>query len=379
MPRRHVKTELIVLLAAFASFHGLKVVLCGMESALAFALVSWSLHGATAWKRPVPFPLLVGLAVTARWTNGLLLLPLFGTWWLDRSGRERLIALIVAAAPALVCLSASWKLTGALFPVSAAIKTGHSSSPFVIAAVAVVIAGLTWAWAKRRSERAHSTARAFALGVALLVGADVALRGTVLPEIWTLWPHLLLASLWAPLIPRTLAVAGLVLAGAVAVWSWRHRLRPEATTAYEAAARSGEWLNEHMTATGTAAGWDVGFIAGHSTGRVVNLDGLVNSWDYKRRVLDTDQLDEYLANELKPEFIAQDLPILVLRADPQVRFKGATLAGWFVQRSECFEFVGATRPWLRQHKVAVVLSRTALTENDRTLGQQRLELCHAEH
>ncbi len=368
--------ELGALLAVLASFHGLKIFLNGMESALAFALVAWVLHLAESRAPTWVFGLLTGLAVTARWTNVALLAPLLFFTLRTLPVRNWAVVLAAATAPIAAALGSSWALTGHLIPVSAAIKTGQPAGPFVFLLCAVVL-GLTGAFAwKRRNDPARDRVFAsFALGVAIVMCADFAFRRMVIAEIWTLWPQVLLLMLAATRLPKQALGVAAVLASVTAIWSWQHRLNPESSTAYEAATRSGEWLEANTAPTTIAAGWDVGFIAGHTSRAVVNLDGLVNSWEFKEQVLDRGRLETYLHDELKPQFVAQDVPVSFLRRDKNVAFKGASLAPWYVRRAECFFFRAATSPWIRQHKVALVLSREPFGEDDRSLSDRRLELC----
>ncbi|MDP3237399.1 MAG: hypothetical protein Q8N26_31720 [Myxococcales bacterium] len=347
-----------------------------MESALAFALVAWVLHLAESRPPTWVFGLLTGLAVTARWTNVALLAPLLFFTLRTLPVRNWAVVLAAATAPIAAALGASWALTGHLIPVSAAIKTGQPAGPFVFLLCAIVL-GLTgsFAWRRRNDPARDRVFASFALGVAIVMCADFAFRRMVIAEIWTLWPQVLLLMLAATRLPKRVLAVAAVLASVTAVWSWQHRLNPESSTAYEAATRSGEWLEANSPPSTIAAGWDVGFIAGHTSRAVVNLDGLVNSWEFKEQVLDRGRLETYLHDELKPQFVAQDVPVSFLRRDKNVAFKGASLGPWYVRRAECFFFRAATSPWIRQHKVALVLSREPFGEDDRTLSDQRLELC----
>lgn len=366
--------ELAAFVAIVGSFHGLKIYLGGMEAALAFALVAWVLRTAESKPTAWAFGLLTGLAITARWTNAVLLAPVVFMVFRDFGLRERGVAVVIGGLPVGAALVASWMLTGHLVPVSAAIKTGNPGGLFHWA-FALGLAGFALALTWRQRNEPSRVLAGLGAGLMLITAADLALRRTLVPEIWTLWPHVLLLMGLARFLNRRHAAATSALALGVAGVSWAHRLSPEASTAYEAAARTGDWLEFNTPAPSVAAGWDVGFIAGHTSRSVVNLDGLVNSWEFKAHVLDRHRLDDYLLNELKPDFIAQDVPVSFLRRDVSIAFKGAHLGGWFVERAECFSFRSAVQPWVRQHKVALVLSRTARTTTARTLSSQRLELC----
>lgn len=362
--------------AALASFHGFKIFLGGMEAALAFALTCALIRdvesGRAAWRTG----LLAGLAITARWTNVALLAPLALLALSRWSSRERITGLSIAALPVSAALFLSWWFTGHFVPVSAAIKTAGPPALWlgVLGALPIGVLAL-WLWRCRREPLQRQTLPALALGLGLVTWADLVFRRVFIPEIWTLWPHVLLLCLIAERVPRRAVIAMVMCLLAIAGLSWSHRLNPESVIAYEAATRSGQWLEANTPPGSIAAGWDVGYIAGHTDRSVVNLDGLVNSWEFKEQVLDRNRLDAYLETELKPSYLAQDLPVSVLRRDPRVRFKGASIGHWYVRRAECFFFRAATSPWIRQHKVALVLSRAPREAGERTLSDRRLELC----
>lgn len=368
---------LLVLGLVLSSFHGARIFFGGMEAPLAFCLVCATLW---AWEKETRWSWLLGLlsgaAVTARWTNAALLAPLVVIAASNATWRQRASLCLAALTPLVVALAFSWIQTRHLVPVSAAIKTsGPPALGFGALAALPLGALVLWAWRSRRESVHRQTLPALALGLGLVTWADLVFRRVFIPEIWTLWPHVLVLCLIAERAPRW--AVGAIIAGllVMAGLSWTHRLNPESVTAYEAATRSGEWLEANTAPDAIAAGWDVGYIAGHTDRAVVNLDGLVNSWEFKEQVLDRNRLDEYLESELKPGYLAQDLPVAVLRRDPRVRFKGASIGHWYVRRAECFFFRAATSPWIRQHKVALVLSRGPAQPGERTLSEQRLELC----
>lgn len=368
---------LIAWLLVLSSFDGLKCFINGMESTLAFSLVVGVMVLASRRNSDSRLlGVLAGLAVTSRWTNVLILVPTLGMLLHERPRRELLVLVFSASLPISSVLVWLWISTGHLIPVSAAIKTGATASPGLGALVGIgVVALAVWTWRLRFDASETRVRWGLATGVSAIVLGDVALRGVVVPEIWTLWPHVLLLVLVAATLDHWKALVLVVLQIVIDFVSWRHRLEPESTTAYEAATRSGEWLEGNSPPSSIAAGWDVGFIAGHTTRAVVNLDGLVNSWEYKERVLDRHRVGDYLEEELKPDFLVQDLPVAILRHDNLVSFKGARLGSWYVSRAECFVFSAATSPWQNQRKVALVLSKQARTQTDTTLAQQRLQLC----
>jgi hypothetical protein len=87
-----------------------------------------------------------------------------------------------------------------------------------------------------------------------------------------------LAAVRPRLAPLAWAAAAAVAAAtAVEAARW-HRRDPERVT-YDAA----EWVRAHVPADAVLASWHAGALGYLSGRRVLNLDGLVNSWDFHRR------------------------------------------------------------------------------------------------
>src|SRR5262249_6419040 len=152
---------------------------------------------------------------------------------------------------------------------------------------------------------------------------DGAVRGVLVPEIWHLVPHAtlgLIVILTAQRGPRfTLSVAAL-LAASTAL-TWRIRLSPESYGAYATAPIVGTWIAQHTDEGAMLAGWDCGIVGSYSRRRMVPLDGLINSWQYKERYLDTNSVRAFL-DETGIDFIAQPIPLSVLASGPEVLVHG---------------------------------------------------------
>ncbi len=373
-----VGAALVTTAFVCASFSGLKIFVNGLESSLAFACFSALFWACVRQERGWVLGLFAGLTIVSRWNAVLLVVPLLGMFLARQPVRQQSQALAAMLVPVCVALGLVWLATGHFFPVSAAIKLSNRFSiAWTIAGVLSCIPLGLVAW-RHSSDSGLSRARwALAVGVGAIVVSDIALRRAVVPEIWTLWPHVTLLLVVAPALRRwqLIAIGGGAIG--IAVVSWTHRLNPESYSTYAAASRSGQWLDLNAKHDDIAAGWDVGYVAGHTSRAVVNLDGLVNSWEYKRDVIDRQREGDYLDHELRPRFVVQDVPIPLLRSYASVPFKGARLGGWYVARAECIVFRAALSPWKREERVALVLSRDTEFGN-KTLTEVREELCRGD-
>ena len=135
-------------------------------------------------------------------------------------------------------------------------------------------------------------------------------------RVWYLVPHLMLAA--AAICVgigsihggrfRIVVAAGLtILVLAVTVPAWLYRTDPRSYAAYEQEAEAGEWLRSHAGAGAVIAGWDVGYLSGFSGLRVIALDGLINSWEFKERYLDPGNVEEFVTRAYPVDYIAQSI------------------------------------------------------------------------
>ncbi|MEW5742847.1 MAG: hypothetical protein AB1938_28280 [Myxococcota bacterium] len=369
----------LVGVAVLLPFHTAKIVLNGQESAvvwlLACALVVQVSRPLESRRAALLLGALAGALVLARLSLVTVAVPML----VAAASRSRASAANGAVSGAglaiIVAAYVIWNIaeSGHAVPVSAAIKVGVQSWSVLRLTVGVgvlVVSAALW-WRFRTSVLAAVVFGAFVQSV-----VDVALRGRWVPEIWTLVPHLLGGVLWlagaSPWILRALLGAAVALAGL----SWTLRVEPESWSTYAAARRAGEWLAEHASEGQVAAGWDCGMVAAFSGRRVVNLDGLVNSWEFKEQVLDGKSMDAYL-DKVRPDFLVQYIPVALLRRGGAIRFKGATLDDWRVLHQECLVFRSAVRPWRRERQVFLILSRGVQGEG-RRLREVSASLCAEE-
>jgi hypothetical protein len=243
---------------------------------------------------------------------------------------------------------------GIWLPVSGYVKRAllpTGPSPASVAAFAVFAAALcsaTWLALGRRWPDPGAR-RAIALSVLtlylLLYQAEAWLnRGVLVPEIWYLGPHVLwafcvLSILLARVRRRGLLAAAMVGALAAAGLSWSIRLQRSSYALYVAAHDVARWIDEHLPPDAIVAGWDVGILGYYSGRRVVNLDGLANSWryvGYLERGAGLDFLDEcgvqyiaqYHSRELDFRPLGYDLDALRARTEVVVHAQPVRFAAW---------------------------------------------------
>jgi hypothetical protein len=253
-----------------------------------------------------------GLWALLEWTRG-------GNLWGTRGGpvARRLLShlpLLAAAVPVLPYLI--WNLTvfGHLEPVSGAMKTtfpdpGFHPGPLrnfpeyvLLLAVALVtlFAGL-------RAQAARSTRALGMFSLAALLHATY----TVVFMIWAVdrWHFALLVFLGLAALPvlgqrvlelvrRGWAMAAVVVAivGAVAVQVYSFRLREGRfqSDTYRVAL----WVRENLPEDAVLSATDTGVFAYFSERSTVNLDGLINSFEYLERLrAGGGQVEAYLAEK----------------------------------------------------------------------------------
>lgn len=376
------------------SFYSAKALFNGLESALqvvviAGALVVWqrgARNGTPSPRTAAAIGALGGLALLARLDAVFFALTLSAMPLLWPSARERampvrdrlrwtLTAVLVMAAVVAPYFAWNQLTFGHLMPVSGAIKSEHPiPRPFplklglTLASLGGVLAiGL---WGRSRSDRDRVAAFArFAFPLAAYVGVETAynawVRGVVVPEIWYLAPHLLLAIL---LVAQTFAWSrdhrrlGRVLALTAAAFAvsnalaWAVRVDPSTYSNYLGARNAGEWLRAHTDPGDVIAGWDCGIAAAHSRRRFMNLDGLINSWQYKQDYMDRDRTYEFITRARPVDYVCQFVTL--------ERFDGRhvgtvdfTRRGWNVVYQEREVFRSILSPWRTRTDVFLVLTQ----------------------
>lgn len=367
------------LAAILFAFYGAKILINGQESALQFALLALALsvfvHGRERASRSPAWALglgvLSGLCALARLEAALFGLACAAAVLWQGSGtrhtRFRDASLLLAAftlvfAPYVVH---HYVATGHIMPVSGAIKADSTEglAPLLRVFPALGI-GAGALWLARASQtrlllRQLLPLWAYVIGLQLYL---VVARGELVPSIWYCAPHALLAVIllargvsqerWRQACRRPLALAGLAL---IVTPMWIYRLLPTSYDRYTIAADLGAWLDRHVSPTARIASWDAGIIGAHTAVTLTNLDGLVNSWDYKLNYLDRRKSDQYL-REGGVTHLVQYYSLAMLRGHaPQ--WRGVDLRDWRVAEARCFDVRRIGSFWRTEQQVFLVLAR----------------------
>jgi|GEM_PF-3185143 len=321
-----------------------KILLCGQETALQFLLSSaalavwWSLREAPRGYRLIEWAglaMICSLAALARldtvfFCAALLAMPLILPSALERKAGAPARVQIAGLGFALFgCGLGSFLLYHLavfhhLMPVSGAIKQHMDADEIAshaarIAAAAVAVAGIVafWRAARRQSSPVLALLAPPVVGTLCVAIYNFGLRGEMSPSlirIWYLEPFLLcgilvvgavLASGW-----RARQVA-IVLGGGTALWlgvtglAWRYRLESRSYSVYQSAERCSRWANAHVAPGAVGAAWDAGFAGAFTDRPVINLDGLVNSWEYKEVYFDRGRVDDFIMRRQPVDFVIQ--------------------------------------------------------------------------
>ncbi len=384
----------VAVLSLTCGFYLMKALVNGMESALFYALLvtllrrTARLHDRARTPRASELGVLAAVAAAltlARLTAISYAVPallLAATRFKRRWGVLAACALVFAL-PVVAYGGANLVEFGHVLPVSAAIKAARSDAAptdRILAATAsgalvVVLAFAVWRRRPHAGVPRPSELPTFLLLAGLFVESVVhgAVRGWEPPEIWTLVPHatllLLLAADPPDLVGRSGRRVALALTIAFSAFQWGWRLRPLSYTPYVEARRAGEWLRDNTEADAIIAGWSCGITAAFSSRRLINLDGLINSWDYKTRVLDQGTEARYL-DESRVDYVVEpfDLDAVPLLGEEP-------WGQWPVVYARCYVF----RPALSRaprRLVELVFARTGVGMSLRDHDAAG-DLCHA--
>jgi hypothetical protein len=390
--RRPPRRSVLVAMALFLNFYFAKVFVNGLESALQYACIcgalacSWDLDEpqalARAGKRRLVWLALVCSAATlARLSAGLFsLATLMMVAHRAHRGRAQSRASLALMFTLYGLPVAAYFVTNHLhfghwLPVSAAIKAPYQGVfllplLFTMAATLAVVRLVL-----------HVAPRALPLAIYACGQScfDAGARGVLIPEIWYLVPHgtlVLILVLSARPVPVAAAWTGVALFGAMTLWSWRLRLRPDSYSAYLTARSIGGWLEQNTEPQAVVAGWDCGIVAAYSRRRMVNLDGLINSWDYKERYLDAGRVQTFIDHDGGIDYVVQPVSGDALEMDSAVFVAGGVdLSDWHLAHVECttFRSVVSQSSELVAH---LVLARAPLGPSMKTLvGPQALRMC----
>jgi hypothetical protein len=319
-----------------------KIVLCGQETALQFLLSSaalslwWSLRESPRGYRPIEW---VGLAVlcalatlsrldTAFFGVAILAMPLVVPSDAENkagpTARFRTTALGTIVFGCLIGAFLIYRLAAFhhLMPVSGAIKQHLDADEVApraarLMVLVISIAAIAWTWrAARRRQGALALLAPVVGGAAVVAIYNFAVRGEMSPSlirIWYLEPYLLVGSLAVGAVlaipgrrlPVALFGAGAGLWLALSVFTWQYRFEPRSYSLYIAAERCSRWVDQHGEVGSIGAAWDAGFAAAFTRKSVMNLDGLINSWEFKDQYLDTGKVDDFILRRQPVDFVMQ--------------------------------------------------------------------------
>ena len=314
--RKGLILSLLVATLLTWNYYISKTIINGLDSAM-FLILSVLLlrmgslwiteHRAMSYKRSISLGLLLSLTILAR-LDGIFYVPvILAAWCWYRSNRlkeEWRHFALVGFLPGMFLagyMVLNQKLFGIWMPVSGYIKREWQplgpSAPSLVAFVlflGVLILLSRFALRSLR-DRAHSAGCAALLmltGFLALYEADLmVLRTTVIPDIWYLSQHVLwFFMVTVLLLERLLKTRRIVKYTAIPIiciiWgigilaTWNIRLQPSSYDRYIAAREAAQWMNTHLPEDAILAGWDVGLVGYYAERPVVNLDGLVNSYEY---------------------------------------------------------------------------------------------------
>ena len=336
--------RLFLLMGVFLScFYCAKILINGLETALQFfflsaAMLYWQRLRISRFSlssgRWLILGLLVAAATLARLSAGLfagmlLLMPvIWPTSGEARAGLARRIKASFCGLSVLTglvlayCVWNVW-IFGQPTPVSGAIKFGLDAQIGLlgrggVVAVNLIILAAYWVFFNKKSKEGSEVKALFfpvlsyfALDSAYNFGlrGEFSLQAT---RIWYLLPSFTLFLLYCgyllsrPLTRLKKTTALLLLAGFAlfTVYTWGYRINPKSYSLYQSAVKVAHWLDRHTAKDTLCAAWDAGYVAGYTQRRLINLDGLINSWDYKKNYLSQGRVNQYII-EQKVDCIAQ--------------------------------------------------------------------------
>lgn len=358
-----------LLALALLNFYVAKVLINGQESALQWFLLALCgfVVAAPALRRierrrprlhAVFRGAAAGLLVLARLNAIFFAVPLLVQPLLSARRRKdpsqirfcALLSLVIFAAVVTPYFAWNVLTTGYALPVSGAVKESFVPSfPLALRLAGVALGMASVAILVVRFRRRRATGSAFivfplAIYVSLQFAYDFGSRGRLVPEIWYLVPHAMLALIvGAQLVqrfssgsrPAKKALLALLTAHCLtALVLWRLRVEPASYSRYVVARDVAIWLRGHTSPNAVLAGWDSGIVGAFTPQRLMNLDGLVNSYDFKVEYLDRGRVEHFIRDVYRVDYLAQYVP-----RDQFVRsttYRGVDLAEWHVAYQVCF-------------------------------------------
>jgi hypothetical protein len=391
----------LIVAILLMNFYFAKILINGQESALQYLLLCASL--AFWWKycsvscepgNAFLLGSLAGLCTLARleavfFGVTTLAMPLIWPSDVQRSqppwARARIVAIGLVTFGLVVIPYLIWNLVNFdhLVPVSGAIKSNIRVFPslrgIVISLVVAVGLLLYWLLGRRslhqgRNHRVECLRYLFPLTtyVALQTVYTAGICGRLTPGIWYVVPHLILGvliitglvrflnrfqSLWLRrLFMSVLLFAHLLFAGVV----WQFRLDPISYSPKVIKQQVSLWIRKNTPEDALLAGWNAGILGAHSERRFINLDGLINSWEYKEQYLDRGRVAEFI-NDVHPvDYVAeyQDMNAVYRRWQAErATIEGIDFASWYVAYARFGRFRSVASPWNTRPLIHLVLSR----------------------
>lgn len=335
-----------------------KALLNGQESAVLYALLLASTFYAVramrarTYRAMAVLGVLGGLTCLARldavfFLAGLTLLPLLWPsetpWALGRRFLSSLVMGIVAVAVTAPYLLWNKLTFGHWEPVSGAVKASLFPVVFgtglrvAIVAVCLAVLAATVLAARRPKARTLPLLLPAIFYAVLQTIYYWGGEGRPITNIWYYIPHIIVLQLAASAAierrwgGRKLAYAVSILFALSCLGGWAYRVWPPSYAAYLARRDMGQWVRQNTPPDSLLAGWDCGIMGTHCGRRLMPLDGLINSWQYKTDVLDKHRIEEYITREQPVNYLAQHVQGFKGKTVQQAcMVKGIDLSQWRV-------------------------------------------------
>lgn len=337
--------KLLIIFLSFVvlftwNYYFSKILINGMESALFFLFQILMIGFFSRWitdcqginfKRAFWLALLASLSILSRLESVFYLGVLSIIWILKERNNLRIqipklaLFITIPSTILIIYMIANKVVFGIWMPVSGYLKhTFFTSDPSTysitgfIAFLIVIILSLRLLVGPFKSLFAtvEGTALSSVSLYLIFFTADLAFfRGKLIPETWYLIPHITWFTLvcilaikrferihftWAK---KSFYVIAVVLGISLVFISWRIRLQKVSYNHYLVAKQAAEWINNNLSPDTILAGWDVGIVGYYSRPSIINLDGLVNSYQYYE-FLKKGQAVEFL-DEFNVQYIVQ--------------------------------------------------------------------------
>ncbi len=395
------RTFRIVTALLLANFYCTKILVNGQESALQYlmmciALLYWwrtrMSHDHRSAKAYIIIGLSAGMVTLTRidavvFSAVLISMPLLWpsmrelTNFLDRL---RVSAISLLSFLAVVAPYAFWNIhtQGHILPVSAAVKIDWRPILSTLQAVAFpsaicLLVFMYWLLGKRKdSEDSLTQAACFLFPILCYSAAESIasfwMSGAFVPPLWYMPPYLLLLTAGTTILLKlhksTIIRGSIVFLGlafiVISVGLTLHRFDSRSYSFLLAYRDAAHWLDSHTGPNALVGSWDAGIMASHSERSFINLDGLINSWDYKINYLDKGLTEKFINEVYKVDYVCQRFVPQELTSPT---YRGVNLSDFYVAWFDCVEHhqiinflrtgVDGHELWSAKPHYAVILSR----------------------